>query len=137
MKLPTICFVNRSRPGRLGVFMDVFPEHPGENMFVCFHTLALAKEFFDGPDMQKALKSSGHPGPWHIERLSVKQWAKMAKDFRLLHKVQRVAFMRLVEEENLVVGEYFYLQTFLGPDCHATIPEVAAALEGYVKALLG
>ena len=45
MKLPTICFVNRSRPGRLGVFIDSFEEHPGENMFVCFHTLALAEEF--------------------------------------------------------------------------------------------
>src|ERR1700678_2750182 len=93
MKLPTICFVNRSRPGRLGVFIDSFKEHPGEDMFVCFHTLALAKEFFDFPPLAQRLKTSGHPAPWQIERLRVAEWAKIAEDFFLLHKVQRVAFM--------------------------------------------
>lgn len=73
--------------------MDVFPEHPGEDILVCFHTMTLAKECFYGPAMQKTLRTSGYPGPWQIERLSVKEWAKMAKDFCLKHNIKRVAFM--------------------------------------------
>ena len=61
----------------------------------------------------------------------------MAKDFCLKHNIKRVAFMRLIEEENLVVAEYHRIQTFLGPDCQATIPKVSAALKSYVKALRG
>jgi hypothetical protein len=137
MKLPTICFVNRSPPGRLGVFMDVFPEHPHEPMFVCFHTTTLAKEFFEGADMRKTLKSSAHLGPWQIERLRVEVWAKMAKDFCLLHNVQRIAFLRLIEEENLVVAEYYPIVNFLGLDCKSTVAEVVASLQAYVKELQG
>jgi hypothetical protein len=117
--------------------MDVFPEHPGEDMFVCFHTFPLAKEFFETPALAKRLKTSGHPGPWQIERLKVEVWAKMARDFHLLHIVKRVAFMRLIEEENLVVAEFHPIVNFLGPACKSTVAEVAAALQAYVKELQG
>jgi hypothetical protein len=65
------------------------------------------------------------------------EWAKMARDCCHLHKVQRVAFMRLIEEENLVVAEFFPIVKFLGPDCKSAIPEVIAVLQAYVEELQG
>jgi len=118
MDLPTIVFINRSRPGRLGIFVDKFPDRNNEQMLVCFHDETFARQMFDTPEMQKQLASFNLPGPWEVERLSVREWVSCVTNLWANGHIARIAFLRdtSVLEERTTLAEYAGVDLFIITD---------------------
>jgi hypothetical protein len=130
--LPTICFVNRYKPWRPTVLMSTFAECPDEETIICFHDWALATLLFGAA---KELQLLG-PGLWQVERLSVKQWIKIVRRLGRAG-AHHIAFIRHIEEENLLYGESWRIKWVLGPNYDATVADVTRLLRNYVITLQG